>query len=167
MLSLKKNEIFIAVFVFVILKLVLYIFDKEKYFRGDFATYRYLVSISLIIYFLYKFKQEIKHLKLIDVFLFTFISVVGIGLSGWLIDVLVYNYWDNSWLKDAIEMEYSAQKSELESMNATGNLDRDTIEEDMLKHFSIWGLFKSFLFSIPFLAIFSFFIGILFQSRED
>jgi Protein of unknown function (DUF4199) len=167
MLSLKRIEIFIAVFVFVILKLVLYIFDKEKYFSGEFATYRYLVSISLTLYFLYKFKQEIKHLKLIDVFLFTFVSVVGIGLSGLLIDVLVYNYLDNSWLKDAIEMEYSAQKSELESMNATGDLDRDKIEQDMIEQFSAWGLLKSFLYSLPFLALLSLLIGTLFQSRED
>jgi hypothetical protein len=167
MLSSKNVEITISVFIFVILKLILYIFDSEKYFSGEFAIYRYLGSMSLILYFLYKFKQEIKNLRFKDIFLFTFISVMGIGLSGYLIDVLVYNYWDNGWLKDAIEMELSAQKAELEAMNATGVLNIEVIEQDMIKQFSNWGLFKSFLFSIPFLAIFSFFIGILFQSRED
>lgn len=167
-MSLKnKEEIFIVIFVFIILKISLYLFDEESYFNGEFSIYRLTVSLATIFYFLYKLKQENKNLAFREVFFFSFMAIVGMGLFGWVLDAFIYNYLDNTWLNHAVNIEYQAQKSELEAMNATGSLDRDFIEQDMIKEHSIWGLLKSFLFSLPFSAIFSFFIGLLFQSKSD
>ncbi len=153
----------------IIIKISIYLIDIEAFAINKFGIYRSLFLLVMIIFSIYKLKEEQRNRPFSQIFLFVFGTFIIAAFMGCLIDILIFSVFKDGDIIDIItDNEYKGYLDELDYMDATGDVDRDEIRDMIIANSSPWGLFKSFLIGIPFSIIISTIISLFFYpSRSE